>query len=581
MSMARMPASPTATTPELRLNEPVPESGPTYREAVLERDRRRCVKCGEASSLHVHHLVPRKLGGTDEHSNLITLCGGCHAAIHPNLQGGLARRLIESWAFRLARLFDSSGSMSERSRALGRGLRALGLTAFRAGQFEVVEAALQGDSLLAIRPTGSGKSACFQVPAVMTPGLAVVVSPLKALMADQVSGLSARQIPASFLNGDLSPDERNQRLRLLERGMFKLLYLAPERFFLARPGEIERLRRLRPSYLVVDEAHCIDRWGRDFRPEYGRLREVREALGNPPVLAFTATAGTKTQDRILSSLGIASARRFIQGVDRRNITILRRESPEPSRYQEIAELLRRAEELDHRAMVFVPTVKIGNRLKESLAKLGLPTEFFHSKMGSASEREFLLGRFVGRIEPPLRRIICTNAFGMGIDIPDVRIVVHWQHPASAEDYLQEFGRAGRDGKPAVAILLRDPQGTGLRLGETKSYGLLKFMAERTVSNSRVHPGDRPELLESKLDAVREMQRIAYSKRCPREGFRHYFEGRQAEEKRSLGFRFFRWWMSEKEKVRTARYCCDAHLSASDRKLPLAEMLERVLSARSR
>jgi len=172
----------------------------------------------------------------------------------------------------------------------GPALKRFGLDAFRPAQIDVVEAALRGHSLLLVSPTGSGKSLAFQVPALLTPGLCIVVSPLKALMSDQVSSLLRQRIPATFMNSDLSSDEKRLRLDLLTKGAFKFLYLAPERFFGTNERELALLRALRPAYLVVDEAHCIDRWGRDFRPEYGRLREVRSQLGDPPVLAFTATA---------------------------------------------------------------------------------------------------------------------------------------------------------------------------------------------------------------------------------------------------------------------------------------------------
>ena len=266
----------------------------TVRETVLKRDNYKCVECGTPSAANeadVHHLLPRSAGGTDEPSNLVTLCDGCHAAHHPKLAGRLARRVMEKWAVRLALWFDRHGAISDASRNFGAALRLFGLDRFRDGQLPVVEAALGGQSVLVVSPTGFGKTLCFQLPAILRPGVSVVVSPLKALMGEQVSALLRRKIPSTFINSDLDSVEKQVRYQLLANKSFKLLYAAPERFFVQNKRELQMLRSLRPSFLVIDEAHCIDQWGRDFRPEYGRLSEVRKALGSPPVLAFTATAG--------------------------------------------------------------------------------------------------------------------------------------------------------------------------------------------------------------------------------------------------------------------------------------------------
>ena len=205
-----------------------------------------------------------------------------------------------------------------------------------------------------------------------------------------------------------------------------------ERFFRTKEQELAQLRGMRPAFLVIDEAHCIDRWGQDFRPEYGRLREVRAVLGNPPVLAFTATAGRDAQTRILASLGVPTASVFVHGVNRPNISFLRRRVPPPQRARVIGELLRVAEAKGLKAMVFVPTRKVGEALARELSAGGVPTPFFHGRL-PAPEKQDLLQRFGGRLEPKLLRIICTNAFGMGVDIPDVRIVIHWQQPASPDE----------------------------------------------------------------------------------------------------------------------------------------------------
>jgi len=222
----------------------------------------------------------------------------------------LARRLLNWWAARLARWLIRVQLLPEDTDRLLLGLRVLGLDQFREGQLPVMLAALRRESLLAVMPTGSGKSACFQVPTLLQPGTSYVISPLKALMHDQVSGLQFRQISATFINSDLDREEKSLRYVLLERGTLKFLYLAPERLDpgeVRDPTEVERLLDHRPDFLVVDEAHYVDRWGDDFRPSYGRLAEVRRALGNPSLLAFTATAGKEAQQRILASLGASDA----------------------------------------------------------------------------------------------------------------------------------------------------------------------------------------------------------------------------------------------------------------------------------
>ena len=452
------------------------------REGILRRDNFKCVECekpcgrGEAD---IHHLLPRSAGGSDEPSNLVTLCDGCHAAHHPKLAAGLARRAIERWAVRLARWLDRRGEIPEESQSFGPALRLFGLDRFRDGQLAVVQAALAGRSILVVSPTGFGKTLCFQLPAVLRRRVSVVVSPLKALMGEQVSALLRRKIPSSFINSDIDTDEKRLRYRLLESNHFKLLYVAPERFFVRSLNEQQLLRSVRPAFLVIDEAHCVDQWGADFRPEYGRLKEVREALGSPPILAFTATAGQDMQERILTSLGIPDAQVFVRGVDRPNIALLRWTVPADGRAQAVAQLCRLQMPGGGKVMIFVPTLKVGQALQNYLGEQGLETPFYYSRLGDAWDREQLLKRFVGDSRPEVDRIICTSAFGMGLDVPNVRMVIHWQHPASIEDYLQEFGRAGRDGKASVAVLLHD------RSNAKRDIGLLRFMADRAVGNAQL------------------------------------------------------------------------------------------------
>ena len=224
------------------------------RESILRRDCFRCVECekpcgrGEAD---IHHLLPRSAGGSDEPSNLVTLCDGCHAAHHPKLAAGLARRAIERWAARLAQWLDQRGEVREESQNFGPALRLFGLDRFRDGQLAVVQAALAGRSILVVSPTGFGKTPCFQLPAVLRRRVSVVVSPLKALMGEQVSALLRRKIPSSFINSDIDTNEKRLRYRLLESNHFKLLYVAPERFFVRSLNE-QQLLQVSPARISGD-----------------------------------------------------------------------------------------------------------------------------------------------------------------------------------------------------------------------------------------------------------------------------------------------------------------------------------------
>jgi RecQ family ATP-dependent DNA helicase len=412
---------------------------------------------------------------------------------------------------------------------------------------EVVLAALRGESLLFVSATGSGKSLCFQVPILLSSGCGFIISPLKALMSQQVTGLHTRKIPATFINGDLGPLEKEIRYAWLRDRAIKFLFCTPERFdsTMVRLAEVEEIKRGKPSYLVIDEAHCIDRWGLDFRPNYGRLGSVRRALGEPPVLAFTATAGVASQKRILESLGIRHARVIVTGVNRKNIALVRLDGvSDKKRYALIRDLL--AHMPPGRAMLFVPTVKIGLQVHQGLRTVGLEVPLYHSKL-KANERDILLGRFTGRLEPAASVVICTNAFGMGLDLPDVRLVVHWRHPASVEDYMQEFGRAGRDGAPSVAVLFTGAEDTRL----------LEFMADRTVDGSSLDPETRTIAIRAKYRGIDEMRKRATAREiCFRDAIVEYFGEERSQRRKSLAMRIVEWLFSRSTQIKQVQGCCD-------------------------
>jgi ATP-dependent DNA helicase RecQ len=538
----------------LRSSSAVSADWANIREAVLRRDNYKCVECGtpcRSAEADVHHLLPRSAGGADEPSNLVTLCDGCHAAHHPKLAGRLARRVMEKWAVRLALWLDRRRAIPDVSRNFGAALRLFGLERFRDGQLPVVKAALSGQSVLVVCPTGFGKSLCFQLPAILRSGVSVVVSPLKALMGEQVSALLRHKIPSTFINSDLDCGEKQIRYQLLANKVFKLLYAAPERFFVQNKGELETLWSLKPSFLVIDEAHCVDQWGRDFRPDYGRLGEVHKALGSPPVLAFTATAGQEMQKRILASLGVNDARVFVRGVDRPNISLLRWEVLPNERLETIAQLCRIP--IKGKVMIFVPTQKIGEALQDYLRDQGLETPFYHSKLGSAWDREQLVKRFVGESFPLVDRIICTSAFGMGLDVPNVRLVIHYQHPSSVEDYLQEFGRAGRDGQPSVAVLLHADFGAT----KDKDIGLLNFMAEKAAEGAQLDVASQTAALDHKYRQIEDMARLVRQEGCFRQTLIGYFEGSEKGSRRSFSTWLLEWVFAEHATGGKNVACCDA------------------------
>jgi len=536
----------------LTTDAPAASSWDAIRQDVLRRDGFRCVSCGEqlvSKDADVHHLLPRSMGGTDEMSNLVTLCDGCHASHHPSLAGGLARRVMEIWAVRLAKWVDRDGKIVEASGNFGPALRLFGVERFRSGQLPIVLAALAGHSILVISPTGSGKTLCFQLPALLRRGVSMVVCPLKTLMTEQVSSLLLKKIPATYINSDLSAEERQTRFALLTRRGFKLLYIAPERFFVRSEAERQQLKESKPSFLVIDEAHCVDQWGNDFRPEYGRLREVREKLGSPPVLAFTATAGKVMQERILHSLGIPDAKVFVRDVDRPNIATLRWECAQEDRADHIASLMTLPELAGEKAMIFAPSVRIGEQLQIALKERGLDLPFYHSRHGTSWERQELVKRFLGQSLPALDQVICTNAFGMGLDVPNVRLVIHWQQPASAEELLQEFGRAGRDGHPSLSVIFHD--------GKTaKDESLLKYMAQKTVEGSRLDDDGRAAMLSLRTRQIDQVSDMLLAPRCFRRAVREYFGDSAASPRLSLSERILEWLFGTAPRIARHEACCD-------------------------
>jgi ATP-dependent DNA helicase RecQ len=331
-----------------------------------------------------------------------------------------------------------------------------GYSEFRPGQTEVIAAVMAGQDTLAVMPTGGGKSICFQLPALLfEDGLTVVVSPLLALMKDQVDALRQSGVAAAAINSTVPREEQATILHEASEGRLRLLYVAPERF-----GEgtfMAALRSMRVALLAIDEAHCISQWGHDFRPSYRDLGGVRPRLGNPPIVALTATADPRVRDDIVDRLGLKSPVVHVAGFDRPNLRFdVVRAKSQKEKAEKIGEKLR--ELGDESAIVYCGTRKRVEELTDALQRQRIRCARYHAGMEDA-DRKRIQDAFA---RDSLRIIVATNAFGMGIDKPDVRMVLHHDMPDSLESYYQEAGRAGRDGAPAECILYYSPRDRSLR-----------------------------------------------------------------------------------------------------------------------
>ncbi|MFP4358681.1 MAG: RecQ family ATP-dependent DNA helicase [Puniceicoccaceae bacterium] len=322
--------------------------------------------------------------------------------------------------------------------------RIFGFSRFKEPQEEIIRDMLAGRDVLVVLPTGGGKSLCYQLPALLSEGLTLVVSPLIALMKDQVDVLRERGAPVAVFHSLQSAAERAETLGLLSSGRCRLLYVAPERF--RAGGFLDAIRRQRIDRFAVDEAHCLSQWGHDFRPDYLRLGEAVEALGRPPVAAFTATATPVVRDDIVAQLRLRDPVIRVSGFSRPNLAFrVRRVSGEREKMEAVRNLVRRWST----GIIYCATRKKVEKVSKALADEGASVISYHGGM-EGNAREEAQNRFMAR---EYNVAVATNAFGMGIDRADVRFVVHYELPGSPEAYYQEAGRAGRDGDPAECELL--------------------------------------------------------------------------------------------------------------------------------
>lgn len=384
-----------------------------------------------------------------------------------------------------------------------------GYDSFRPGQDKLVQSILSGRDTLGIMPTGAGKSICYQVPALLLPGLTLVISPLISLMKDQVGALNEAGVPAACVNSAMSAESMRDVLGYAAQGGYKLLYVAPER--LTAPAFLSFAQRVPVSMVTVDEAHCISQWGQDFRPSYLKILDFLAALpARPLVSAFTATATEAVRDDIVRALGLRDPFALTTGFDRPNLYFAV-ERP-PSKPNALLRLL--AARTGKSGIVYCATRKTVDDVCDMLLAKGLPATRYHAGL-CAEERQRNQEDFLYDVKPIM---VATNAFGMGIDKSNVSFVIHYNMPKNMESYYQEAGRAGRDGEPADCILLysgQDVHTAEFLIGHSHEAG-----------DSSVDPETRQALIERDRDRLRQMTFYATTDECLRRYILRYF-GEQA------------------------------------------------------
>ena len=377
-----------------------------------------------------------------------------------------------------------------------------GYDSFRAGQKSVIDSILAGRDAFAVMPTGAGKSVCYQIPAVLLPGITLVVSPLISLMQDQVKALNEAGVPAAFINSSLSEKDYNETIRRARQGIYKIIYIAPER--LVTEGFLALAKSVPISMVTVDEAHCISQWGQDFRPSYMKIVEFVKTLEKRPIIsAFTATATETVREDIVCTLGLQNPFTLVNGFDRENL-FFQVEKPK-NKEQYILKYI--SEHSGDSGIIYCATRKNVDNIYELLKSKGISVGKYHAGM-SAVERKKMQDDFVFDYTSI---VVATNAFGMGIDKSNVRFVIHYNMPQSMENYYQEAGRAGRDGLDAKCILLFSPQDIVIN----------RFLLDHKEMQD-LDPADRETVRERDVRRLQVMERYCYTTECLRNYILKYF-----------------------------------------------------------
>jgi ATP-dependent DNA helicase RecQ len=374
----------------------------------------------------------------------------------------------------------------------------------RPGQEEAIRSLLEGRDTLLVQPTGSGKSAVYQIAGALREGSTVVVSPLIALQKDQADAIEASRLDeCAVINCTLSASEMREAMQRIQDSKVEYIFLAPEQ--LGKEETIERLRSASVSLIAIDEAHCISQWGHDFRPDYLGLAHVIEALNHPPTLAMTATASKEVREEIIERLGLRNPRVLVHGFDRPNISL--RVDTFSSKNEKHEAVLRRVEFADKPGIVYVATHKNAESLAADLQQRGVDAVFYHGGL-KAKQREEIQNRFMNG---DVGVIVATNAFGMGVDKPDIRFVYHADVSDSLDGYYQEIGRAGRDGEPAEAVLFYRPQDINAQQYKTGGDNV-DTQALETVTSALSHhrrPTSRDDLAKETALSGRKLSNIVH------------------------------------------------------------------------